>query len=317
MNRRTTVKNILTAGGLGIIAGDLGAVSLLRNSFYQNSGPSPLYLFTKVLQWLPLEDVPKAVKDMGMEGVDLPVRKNGFFDTPDIKSRLPIIVAQSENLGLSTPILTTDMNIDRLGEMEEFLKVLAGEGIQHYRMGYLSFSSQKIKNELSKLNSTMKKAAELHEKYSVTGHYQNHAGSRVGGSVWELYHLLEGINPDHIGVQFDLRHAAVEGYRSYENIFYLISDQIKSFDLKDFVWGKPSGKEDTPINVPLGEGNVDFKLLLKHPQFKSKEIPKILHVEYDLGGAEHGNKNPSVGEKKIFSSIQKDVMVYSKTMSSP
>jgi L-ribulose-5-phosphate 3-epimerase len=298
-----------------MIAGELEAVSLLKNNFYQESAPGPLYLFTKVLQWLPLEDVPQAVEDLGMEGVDLPVRKNGFFDIPDIKSKLPIIIAQSEKLGLSTPILTTDMNINRFGEMEEFLKILAGEGIKHYRMGYLSFSSHNIIKELSTMNSTMKKAAELHQKHGVTGHYQNHAGSRIGGSVWEIYHLLEDINPDHIGVQFDLRHAAVEGYRSYENIFYLISDQIRSFDLKDFKWGNPSGKGDTPINVPLGEGNVDFKLLLQHPQFRSKDLPKILHVEYDLGGAEHGNKKPGVGKDKIFSSIQKDVQVYSKTMS--
>ncbi len=304
----------MTVGGLGLMAGELQAISSHLPFEKKANGPIPFYLFSKVLQWMPLADVPNAVKDMGFDGIDLPVRRNGFFDIPDLKAKLPNVVRQSANLGLRTPVLTTDMNIGRMAEMDEFLKILAGEGIQHYRMGYLAFSSKEVKKELSEMNSTMKKAAALHEKHGVTGHYQNHAGRRIGGSVWEVYHLLEGIDPDHVGVQFDLRHAMVEGYQSYENIFNLISGQIRSFDLKDFVWGNPSGKGDVPVNVPLGEGNVDFKLLLEHPGFKSPVVPKILHVEYDLGGAEHGDKNPTVSGEKIVSAIKKDVEVYASTM---
>ena len=123
--------------------------------------------------------------------------------------------------------------------------------------------------------------------------------------------MLEGINPDHIGVQFDLRHAMVEGYQSYVNVFHMISDKIKSFDLKDFVWGNPDQKGDRPLNVPFGDGNVKFDLLYQHPGFRGN-IPKILHVEYDLGGAEHGDKKPKMGKEAILSAIAKDVETYQK-----
>ncbi|WP_339925863.1 TIM barrel protein [uncultured Cyclobacterium sp.] len=311
MNRRSSVKKMMAVAGTGLLTPQLGFLKHLTPNATKAS-PSPFYLFTKVLQWLPLEEVPQTVQSLGFDGIDLPVRRNGFFDRDQIKSKLPIIVKESEKLGLRRPVLTTDMNLNHMNEMDEFLRTISGEGVFDYRMGYLPFTTKNIIKELKSLNASMKKLAELHEKHGVTGHYQNHAGTRIGGSVWEIYHLLEGINPKHIGVQFDLRHATVEGYQSYENVFNMISDQITSFDLKDFVWGNLDGKGDKPINVPYGEGNVKFELLQEHPGFMG-DIPKILHCEYDLGGAEHGHKNPTVGKEVILSAIAKEVKVYKTT----
>jgi sugar phosphate isomerase/epimerase len=308
MNRRSSVKKMLVAAGSGLILPQFG-ISKTQMPHSTKASPEPFYLFTKVLQWLPLDQVPQTVKELGFNGIDLPVRKNGFFDRDQIKTKLPAIVRESEKLGLSRPVLTTDMNLNQMDEMDEFLRMVSGEGIKDYRMGYLSFSSNDIIGDLKSLNSSMKRLAELHEKHGVTGHYQNHAGKRIGGSVWEIYHMLEGINPDHIGVQFDLRHAMVEGYQSYVNVFHMISDKIKSFDLKDYVWGNPDEKVDRPLNVPFGDGNVKFDLLYEHPGFRG-ETPKILHVEYDLGGAEHGDKKPTMGKEAILSAIAKDVKTY-------
>lgn len=312
MHRRSSLKKMLMAAGSGLLLPGM-AVGASQKQVLKKAAPGPFYLFTKVLQWLPLEEVPQTVKSMGFEGIDLPVRKNGFFDKDELQKKLPPLVSASENLGLSRPVLTTDMNIHQLDEMDEFLRILAGEGIRDYRMGYLSFPSTQIRNELSRLNDAMKRLALLHEKHGVTGHYQNHAGRRIGGSVWEIYHLLEGINPDHIGVQFDLRHAQVEGYQSYENVYHVIKKQIRSFDLKDFVWGNPNGQGNRPVNVPLGKGEVNFKLLLEHEGFTGT-LPKILHVEYDLGGAEHGNSKPNMEGKEILAAIEKDVHTYRESM---
>lgn len=313
MQRRSSIKKILWAAGSGLILPGVNT-SAFSQPFSTMRAPGPFYLFTKVLQWLPLSELPETVKTLGFEGIDLPVRKNGFFDKDELSKKLPPIVTASERLGLNRPVLTTDMNVGQMDQMDEFLRILAGEGIKDYRMGYLSFASKNIVGELKKLNGEMRHLAELHAKHGVTGHYQNHAGKRIGGSVWEIYHLLEGIDPDHIGVQFDLRHSQVEGYQSYENIFHLISDQIRSFDLKDFVWGNPSSQKDQPVNVPLGDGNVNFQLLMEHEGFTGS-LPKILHVEYDLGGAEHGDSSPTMDKKEILAAIEKDVRTYRQMMS--
>ncbi|MEX2591261.1 MAG: hypothetical protein WD426_00710 [Anditalea sp.] len=62
-----------------------------------------------------------------------------------------------------------------------------------------------------------------------------------------------------------------------------------------------------PVTVPLGKGNVELKKLSQSDPFKSSNIPKILHVEYDLGGAEHGNKKPTLSSPEILAAIRLDV----------
>lgn len=314
MNRRTSLKRISSLAALGLVGGEIEAVA--RGTAHirpHQRDPQPLYFFTKALQWLPLADVPKATQDLGFTGVDLPVRSNGFFDIYEMADKLPGVIRDCANLGMETPVLTTEMTLAKLLDWEDFLKVLSGEGIKHYRMGWMPFPSKNIVAELQSLNQQMKRVADLHAKYGVCGQYQNHAGNRIGGSIWELYHLLEGIDPDHVGVQFDLRHATVEGYQSYENTFHLIKDQIRSFDLKDFVWKKnPKGKGDIVVDVLFGEGNVNFDLLLQHPRFHDTGLPKIIHAEYDLGGAQHGRKDPTMEGNKILATIAKDVVAYHK-----
>jgi len=172
-------------------------------------------------------------------------------------------------------------------------------------------SSVMSKTKVLAFNSQFKRLAELHAKYGVQGHYQNHSGNGVGGSVWELLFLLEGIDSQHIGIQYDLRHAMVEGYMSWENGFEVIKDRITTLDIKDFKWEDSAGK-DIPVTVPVGHGNVDFERITASAAFKSPQVPKILHVEHDLGGAEHGSKTPSLAPQEILQAVAKDVDYYER-----
>ena len=310
MNRRTTIKKLVYGLSIPFIVNE--ALSDPAGLFPLTSSKKPtqpLYLFTKVLQWIPLEDLPAIVRDLGFAGIDIAVRSNGHFTIAELKEKLPPLVAASKRLGLSAPILTTELTGEDLKETEEFLKIVSGEGVQHYRMGWLKYRTREILKELEGYNNGLKKLAELHGRYQVQGHYQNHAGSGVGGSVWELTHLLDGIDPGHIGIQYDLRHAMVEGYRSWETGFHVVKDKITTFDIKDFRWEGSSGR-DRPVTVPLGKGNADFGKIASSDIFKSVAVPKILHVEYDLGGAEHGGKNPSLPGREILSAISKDVSYF-------
>lgn len=307
MNRRTTIKKLILGATIPFIGKTALAGTANASSPHSvTKDKQSLYLFAKVLQWVPLEDLPGTVQDLGFGGIDIAVRSNGHFTLGELKDKLPPLVAASDRLGMGIPILTTELTGESLQEMDEFLKIISGEGIRHYRMCWLKYQTQDILKELETYNNRFKKLAELHAKYQVQGHYQNHAGNGVGGSVWELLHLLDGIDPRHIGIQYDLRHAVVEGYRSWEIAFHVIKDKITTLDIKDFRWDDSSGK-DLPVTVPLGEGNVDFSKIASSDAFKSSAVPKILHVEHDLGGAEHGRKEPSLPPREILSAIQKDI----------
>lgn len=308
MDRRTIIKRLMWGAGIPLLGENVLTYASSGSSFHANKNSQPpLHLFTKVLQWVPLQDLPQTVRDMGFAGIDIAVRGNGHFTVGDLKAKLPQLVAGCARLGMDAPILTTELIGDNLREMEEFLKIVSGEGVRHYRMGWLKYQGQEVMAELNAYNGRLKKLAELHRKYQVQGHYQNHAGNGVGGSVWELLYLLEGIDPRQIGIQFDLRHAVVEGYRSWETAFQVIKDKITTLDIKDFKWENSKGK-DRPVTVPLGKGNVDFTKITSSAAFESPHVPKILHVEHNLGGAEHGRRDPDLPGKEILAAIRRDVL---------
>jgi hypothetical protein len=52
---------------------------------------------------------------------------------------------------------------------------------------------------------------------------------------------------------------------------------------------------------------VDFKTYFGLYKSFNIEAPVSIHYEYDLGGAEHGNKNPSMSLAEIKSWLKKDL----------
>jgi len=146
----------------------------------------------------------------------------------------------------------------------------------------------------------------LNKELDLVGCYQNHAGLRMGASIWELYDMISKADKEYMGVQYDIRHATVEGGYSWENGLKLIQPFIKTLVLKDFKWEKQNGKWKS-ANTPIGEGMVDFKKyfgLLK--QFNIR-VPVSLHLEYPIAGAEHGAFEISGDKQVVFDAMKKDL----------
>jgi L-ribulose-5-phosphate 3-epimerase len=59
-------------------------------------------------------------------------------------------------------------------------------------------------------------------------------------------------------------------------------------------------------NVPLGEGMVDFNAFLKMYSSLGISGPVSIHLEYNLGGAEEGKTNPTMGLDKISEYMKND-----------
>ena len=76
----------------------------------------------------------------------------------------------------------------------------------------------------------IEKLGRLNKKIGIVGSYQNHAGTDVGSSFWEVDTILKTVDPTSFGAQYDIRHAMVEGGYSWENGFEL----LKSLNLRDY-----------------------------------------------------------------------------------
>jgi sugar phosphate isomerase/epimerase len=152
----------------------------------------------------------------------------------------------------------------------------------------------------------VKALGDLNKQLGLVGYYQNHSGTSVGASIWELWELLKNADKQYMGAQYDIRHAVVEGGLSWENSLKLIQPRIKSLTIKDFIWEKKDGVwgvQDTPI----GQGMVDFKKYFKLLKQYNVDVPVSLHIEYPAGGVEHGNTKLTVDKNQVFNSMRKDL----------
>jgi sugar phosphate isomerase/epimerase len=145
------------------------------------------------------------------------------------------------------------------------------------------------------------------------GAIQNHAGVRVGGPIWDLHELLRDVDPQWLGVQYDIRHATVEGGQSWPLALKLVAPWIKCTDLKDFVWQQSPGKA-TIENVPVGEGIVNFDAYFKLVRELNISGPRSVHFEYPP--FERAPKPLSDAEKRpiLLAAMKKDLEAIKRFM---
>lgn len=267
-----------------------------------------VHVFSKHLQFLDYKEMAVTVKEIGYDGVDLTVRPKGHVLPKKVADDLPQAVAALREQGLIINMMTTGVNNSDDAIHRKVLETAAVQGIKNYRMGYLSYpKAGTIPEAIAVFQDQMKELAEFNQSLGLRGAYQNHAGKRVGAMMWDIYHLLEKANPDTLGCQYDIRHAMVEGGMSWETGLRLIQPHIHTIVLKDFVWQKVDGKWKV-VNVPLGEGMVDFGGYFRILKDYGIQVPASMHLEYDLGGAEHGAKKmDKAGQKVVFEAMKRDL----------
>lgn len=276
-----------------------------RMSF--DDGKRKVYVFSKNLQWLNYSQMAEFAAECGFDGIDLTVRPEGHVEPKRVEEELPKAVDAVKKSGLEIRMITT--SILRADDPHAYatLRTAARLGIAQYRMGWheypddksLSYTWQTIEVELQKL-------ASLNKQVKIKGCYQNHEGNGVGASVWDIGMLIHKVNSPHLGIQYDVRHATVEGANSWVRDFEYVKPFIHSLDIKDFTWEKRDGRWQTQ-NVPLGEGAVNFdryfELIAKLPP----EIPLCIHYEYPLGGAENGSRTLTLDARQVMDAMKKDL----------
>jgi sugar phosphate isomerase/epimerase len=305
MNRRNFIQTTgLSAAGISL-AGARMANSILNSKVVKR----PICAFTKCLQFLNFDEMGEVLARLGFDGADMPVRPGGQVEPADVKTGLPHAVKTLRKYGMEIPMIVTAITDPADPISITTLQAAADSGIKYYRLGWLKYEATKsIQQNLDDHRKTIEKLAELNEKLGIHGDYQNHSGASVGSPVWDIYELMKNVNPKHMGVQYDIRHAIVEGAYSWKLGMQRIAPWITTIDIKDFVWAKNEKNVWRHSNVPLGEGMVNFDEFLKEYARLKVEAPISIHYEYDLGGAELGKKETTMNPMKIYEMMKKDLI---------
>ncbi|MGB0929944.1 MAG: sugar phosphate isomerase/epimerase family protein [Chitinophagales bacterium] len=302
-SRRKFIKN----AGVMAVAAPLVSSPINWFNKAQPNTPLEIHLFSKHLHFLSIKEAGYKAAELGFAGLDLTVRPKGHVLPENVETDLPKAIQDIKEAGSTCEMMTTAIS-DAANPLDvDVIKVAAAEGVKHYRSDWFRFKeNQSLEASLDYYEKKVQELSQLNKEHNIIGCYQNHSGTKVGASIWEVKKILGTADSAYFGAQYDIRHAVAEGGRSWSNGVKLIKDQIKTIVLKDFKWGKVNGKWKI-VNVPIGEGMVDFKSYFKLLKKYGLKPPVSLHLEYPLGGAEKGKFEITVEHEVVFDAMKKDL----------
>jgi L-ribulose-5-phosphate 3-epimerase len=267
-------------------------------------------VFSKHLQWLPFADVGPVIAESGFRAVDLTVRPDGHVLPERVEDDLPRAVEMLRRSGLTVPMITTAITDADDSLTRRVLTAAHKAGVTHYRMGYWSFPANVAPLQaLREMKPRVAALASLNREIGIRGGYQNHIGTRVGASVWDLGLLLQGTTPDGLGVQYDIRHAVAEGGGSWPVSLRMIAPHIDTIAVKDMIWAQRPDNKWEARSVPLGDGMVEFPAYLRQLLSYGPLPPATMHFEYPPlemagGGGEERRKQTVDGMRRDLTRFQ-------------
>ncbi len=239
--------------------------------------------FSKAFQQYTAGQTADLVAAVGWDGIEIPVRAQGQIEPERAPDELPKFAEALGLLHKGIYIVATDITSLRTPHAEIVLRTMAKLGIKRLRLGFFFYApDQQPTERLKEIAPALKDIADACKDLGLQAGFQNHSGARnVGAPVWDIYSMIQSLDPRHMGFCFDIGHATVEGGLSWPVQAKLAEPFYAAILVKDFVWKKEPGGW-TNQWCPLGEGMVhrSFFEQLKKSAYRG---PVSQYHEYDLG----------------------------------
>ncbi len=241
--------------------------------------------FSKPFADLNYDDTADLVADIGWDGIECAVRaKAGHIAPAKVEEELPKMVEALKKRGKEVTIVTTEIT-KRDPLAEKILRTAAKLGIKKYRFGFEKYTADKpVADTVRDVGAQLKDLAALNLELGIQGGWQNHSGADyVGAPIWDVWTMIKDLDPQAIGICFDIGHATLEGGLSWPIQARLMQPRYVAVYLKDFYWEK-GAKGWAPLWCNFGEGSVHKSFLteLKKSAFAG---PLSQHHEYKSLGA--------------------------------
>lgn len=269
----------------------LGAASLALGSKVQaaSKGKHTLCAFTKHLQGLSYDQIADIAAEVGLDGIEAPIRPGGHVEPERVTEDLPKLAEALKKRNLEITIMTSGINaVSKEQNTEQVLRTAKAMGVQRYRMNYFKYDLKKpIQAQLDEWKPQIKDLIQLSSEIGIQPLLQNHSGKDYfGAPIWDAWSLMKDYTPQQWGFAMDAYHTTVEAGLSWPIDTALIGDHIQMIYFKDVKWISPGKAE----GVPLGTGlvNREFATTLLKRGFSG---PISLHTEYMV---EKGAKKDAV-----------------------
>lgn len=236
--------------------------------------------FSKHLQGLSFDDIASFAAEVGMDGVEAPIRPGGHVEPEKVEEDLPKLVEALKKQGRELTIMTSGINeVSAEQNTEAVLRTAAKLGVKRFRMLYYKYDLQKpIWPQLDEIRPKIKDLVQLCTEIGIQPLFQNHSGKDyVAAPVWDMYSIMREYPAEQFSFAYDIYHSTIEGGSSWPLEAALVSDHLGAVYFKDFKWNGRKAE-----GCPLGEGQVNpaFAKTLMKGGYKG---PISLHLEYLKG----------------------------------
>ncbi|HVS38274.1 MAG TPA: sugar phosphate isomerase/epimerase family protein [Gemmataceae bacterium] len=237
--------------------------------------------FTKSLKELDVKGVAAFCKEVGVDGVDLTVRKGYPVNPDNAATALPEAVKLFKDSGLILGLVSidTDVNDPDSKTVKAVFDACAKAEAPAVKIGYFPYKppfDDAVKDARSRLTGF----AKLAEQSKLRACYHTHSGANLGNNCACLRTLLQDLDPHHVGAYVDTGHTAVNGGPIRMELD-IIRPWLSMLAIKDMLWSKDDKKGWKYDVVPAGDGIVrwdDVALAVKESKFNGTIS---LHAEYE------------------------------------
>ncbi len=242
--------------------------------------------FTKSFQDWDIGTVCQRFREIGLDGLDLTVRKRGHIEPADVAAKLPAAARSALEVGSEILFITTDIT-DATPEAERTLATASELGIDRFKLGYYRY--QPFGNLAEQLDETRKRidaVIKIAKKHGILPCIHVHSGTFLPSHGTQLYQLISGYSPEEVGAYVDMLHMALEGGGDgWRQGLDLLAPWIALVAVKNFWWEK--GERDKYGQqrwnhkvVPIAEGVSPLPDYVKTLRTAGYDGVFSLHSEY-------------------------------------
>ncbi|MGE0374784.1 MAG: sugar phosphate isomerase/epimerase family protein [Planctomycetaceae bacterium] len=247
--------------------------------------------FTESFQDLPIPEVCRLFREIGLDGLDLTVRPGGHIAPEDAPRLLPEAVKAAHDHEVSIPMLTT--GVTDADPLSERLVAAAGElGIRRIKLGYYRYGEfGTLRKQLDDIRRHLVRVAAMANKHGVLPCVHIHSGDTIPSHGTQLYELIHDMSPDEIGAYVDPMHMTIEGGSGgWRQGLDLLAPWIRITSIKNFQWREtdpdpPGQRRWRAVKVPIADGMAPLGEFLAALKALGRGEIFTLHSEYQGGGS--------------------------------
>jgi sugar phosphate isomerase/epimerase len=244
--------------------------------------------FSKFVREFDIPRLIEALQYIGVDGVDLCVRDGYPVNPGNARKALPEAAERLRTAGLSIPMVTTpgDFTDPNAPVAEELFAACHDAQIPFIKLGYWQYKPGNYWKQVEDARRDMEGFARIAARYGVKACLHTHSGYFLGVNTAAAMHLVQGLDPAHIGVYLDPGHLALNG-EPLSMAFEMAGEYLSLIALKDSRWVQ--GEDGRPRRaefLPMGAGFVDWREMTRLLLARDFAGPLSFHSEFESPSTE-------------------------------